>query len=182
MKVASLTLFIGGLALLDTLQTYGASDSSHRYRTDKDYAMLEQQQQRFLFSADIHPRWEAMDRLASLGLDKYMIPVDGNVHALVEVVRRHDLQCPALDFVFIDGDHREWAVMRDLRAILPYIRKGGLVVMHDWFWANVSSSPAKRALINVWDELQIGSSVHDMAGVVIDTGYQGFCVLRKINT
>lgn len=33
--------------------------------------------------------------------------------------------------VFIDGDHEEEAVLRDIQSVLPLLRPGGLVVLHD---------------------------------------------------
>jgi len=38
----------------------------------------------------------------------------------------------SLDFVFIDGDHRFDAVMQDLIRWTPKVRKGGLVILHDY--------------------------------------------------
>lgn len=35
------------------------------------------------------------------------------------------------DLVFIDGDHSEDAVLRDIQSVLPLLRPGGLVVLHD---------------------------------------------------
>ena len=38
----------------------------------------------------------------------------------------------ALDFVFLDGDHSEAGVLRDLEAWFPKVRRGGLFAGHDW--------------------------------------------------
>ena len=35
------------------------------------------------------------------------------------------------DLAFIDGDHSEEAVLADLRAVIPLLRPGGLIVLHD---------------------------------------------------
>lgn len=37
-----------------------------------------------------------------------------------------------VDLVFIDGDHREWAVRDDLRAWARHVRPGGVVALHDY--------------------------------------------------
>lgn len=37
-----------------------------------------------------------------------------------------------LDLLFIDGDHSYEGVKRDLEMYLPKLRKGGVLVMHDW--------------------------------------------------
>lgn len=38
----------------------------------------------------------------------------------------------SLDFVYIDGDHRFDACIRDLIAWVPKVRSGGLVILHDY--------------------------------------------------
>lgn len=43
----------------------------------------------------------------------------------------------SLDFVFIDGDHTEAGVERDIRAWLPTIRPGGKLLGHDAHWETV---------------------------------------------
>lgn len=35
------------------------------------------------------------------------------------------------DMAFIDGDHEEEAVLRDIQSVLPLLRRGGPVVLHD---------------------------------------------------
>jgi hypothetical protein len=42
-----------------------------------------------------------------------------------------------LDFVFIDGDHTEAGVARDIRAWAPKVKEGGMVLGHDWPWPTV---------------------------------------------
>lgn len=37
-----------------------------------------------------------------------------------------------LDFIYIDGDHTEWGVERDLKAWMPKVKKGGIISGHDW--------------------------------------------------
>lgn len=43
----------------------------------------------------------------------------------------------ALDFVFLDGDHTEAGLERDMRAWVPKVRTGGLITGHDWSWPTV---------------------------------------------
>lgn len=38
----------------------------------------------------------------------------------------------SVDFVFIDGDHSEEGVSKDIVAYLPKIKKGGFISGHDW--------------------------------------------------
>lgn len=41
----------------------------------------------------------------------------------------------AIDLLFIDGDHSYEGCRRDISAWLPYLREGGIVVLHDYGWA-----------------------------------------------
>ncbi len=43
----------------------------------------------------------------------------------------------SLDFVFIDGDHTEAGVERDIRAWLYAVRPGGMLLGHDCHWSTV---------------------------------------------
>jgi hypothetical protein len=43
----------------------------------------------------------------------------------------------ALDFVFIDGDHTEGGLERDIRAWVPKVRPGGMLLGHDVHWNSV---------------------------------------------
>ena len=43
----------------------------------------------------------------------------------------------SLDFVFIDGDHTEAGVRRDIAAWAPKGRGGGMILGHDISWASV---------------------------------------------
>lgn len=43
----------------------------------------------------------------------------------------------SLDFVFIDADHTEWGVNRDICAWAPKVRSGGMVLGHDINWETV---------------------------------------------
>lgn len=42
-----------------------------------------------------------------------------------------------LDFVFIDGDHRREAVLADLNAWWPLVRRGGMMCGDDFVWPSV---------------------------------------------
>lgn len=44
-----------------------------------------------------------------------------------------------LDFVFIDGDHTEAGLERDLRAWVPKVRASGYVLGHDCHWSTVAN-------------------------------------------
>ena len=56
----------------------------------------------------------------------------------------------SLDFVYIDADHSEAAVLADLMAWMPKVRKGGIVSGHDWNLGSV-----KRALEGVTQHVSV---------------------------
>ncbi len=52
----------------------------------------------------------------------------------------------SLDGIYVDGEHTEPAVERDLNVWIPKVKPGGLVAGHDWCLAAV------RAVVNRWLE------------------------------
>jgi hypothetical protein len=61
----------------------------------------------------------------------------------------------SLDFVFIDGDHREESVTADINAWWPKVRAGGILAGHDYDEtgpANAAHDFAFRAQIPVWQD------------------------------
>lgn len=48
-----------------------------------------------------------------------------------------------IDLLFIDGDHRVFAVLRDLEMWVPKVRPGGLIVGHDWNMLTVRKAVRK---------------------------------------
>lgn len=68
----------------------------------------------------------------------------------IYAVRRHSWDAAAefdepIDFLFIDGNHLTWALLRDLELWVPKVRPGGLVVGHDWNMYTV-----RRAVRKYW--------------------------------
>ncbi len=45
-----------------------------------------------------------------------------------------------VDYVFLDADHTEAGVLRDLQAWWPKVRKGGYIGGHDWQFPTVSKA------------------------------------------
>jgi predicted O-methyltransferase YrrM len=37
-----------------------------------------------------------------------------------------------LDFVFVDADHSEWGVRKDIEAWKPHVKHGGFMMFHDY--------------------------------------------------
>jgi len=61
----------------------------------------------------------------------------------------------SLDFVFIDADHTEAAVLSDIEAWTPKVRSGGFVIGHDIDWPSVrraveATGEHRRLADNVW--------------------------------
>ncbi len=54
-----------------------------------------------------------------------------------------------LDFVFIDGDHTEAGVLRDIEAWSPKVRSGGMILGHDCSWITV-----RRAVSSYFPDYQ----------------------------
>ena len=55
-----------------------------------------------------------------------------HVREMDSVAAAHTYHEQTLDFVFIDANHTEEAVRRDLIAWLPRVRSGGVLAGHDW--------------------------------------------------
>jgi predicted O-methyltransferase YrrM len=60
------------------------------------------------------------------------------------------------DFVFIDGNHMYDAVKRDFQLYSPYVRKGGLIVLHDIGYAE------EGGVSKLWDELRVEYKHHEL--------------------
>ena len=45
-----------------------------------------------------------------------------------------------VDFLFIDANHAEWALTKDLQAWYPKLRQGGYVFGHDWSLPGVQAA------------------------------------------
>ncbi|MBU37734.1 MAG: methyltransferase, partial [Anaerolineaceae bacterium] len=71
----------------------------------------------------------------------------------------------AIDFLFIDGDHRYEAVRRDFQLYSPLLRPGGIVAFHDilqpprfpdnqveLFWGELKKDYRTKELVDPADE------------------------------
>jgi hypothetical protein len=65
---------------------------------------------------------------------------------LVDIIRKNSVEAAAtfddgsLDIVFIDGDHSTDAVISDIAAWKPKVKKGGLLTGHDHSFHNVKKA------------------------------------------
>jgi predicted O-methyltransferase YrrM len=67
----------------------------------------------------------------------------------IEVVKLLD---GTIDLLFIDGDHSYEAVVTDLKTYLPKVKAGGLLILHDWGWAE----GVQRAVKEMVKPIEIG--------------------------
>lgn len=79
-----------------------------------------------------------MDALRRSVVDRSMA-YDGRciILAMPSTEAAEYVEAASLDFVFIDGDHTEAGVERDVRAWAPKVRPGGFVLGHDCHWITV---------------------------------------------
>ena len=69
-----------------------------------------------------------------------------------------------IDFLYIDGDHRFWALLADLRDWVPKVRSGGLVCGHDWTSKHWKNEVQKA--VRVWLENDAPSGIEIKKGIV----------------
>lgn len=66
-----------------------------------------------------------LDRLSPFG-DRFRLIREDSVDAAKQIDDR------SLDFVYLDADHSEAGLLRDLAAWFPKVREGGWITGHDW--------------------------------------------------
>ncbi len=80
-----------------------------------------------LYSIEARPTGRWRENLQHWNLDSFVTLIEGrSPDAGREVVPRE------IDFLFIDGDHSTAAALADYAAWAPRVRKGGMVVFHDY--------------------------------------------------
>lgn len=63
------------------------------------------------------------------------------------------LQKRLVDFLFIDGDHSYEGVKQDFEMYAPFVRKGGIIALHDVDY--VSEDPASPVMVKpFWNEIK----------------------------
>jgi SAM-dependent methyltransferase len=60
------------------------------------------------------------------------------------------------DFIFIDGNHSYEAVKRDFQLYSPYVRKGGLIALHDIGYNE------EGEVSRFWDEIRVDYKHHEL--------------------
>jgi predicted O-methyltransferase YrrM len=54
-----------------------------------------------------------------------------------------------VDLLFIDGDHSYEAVTADLKTYLPKVKGGGLLILHDWGWAEGVQRAVRETIVPI---------------------------------
>lgn len=89
------------------------------------------------FSVMPAPHKQSSPELWRSNLKKLGLEAPHLYHMLsTDAARAYYHEAPA--FVFIDGDHRHEAVLRDLRDWTPRLPVGGVVALHDMFYPTIS--------------------------------------------
>lgn len=74
------------------------------------------------------------------------------------------LKSDKIDFLFIDGDHSYDGVKRDFQLYSPFVKKGGIIALHDInnprlgvfkFWEEVKMGYSSKEVIAKKDEMQL---------------------------
>jgi predicted O-methyltransferase YrrM/tetratricopeptide (TPR) repeat protein len=136
-------------------------------RPEVDYAKHTSKKRRKVVSVDPCPMPEAEALLKEGGVEKYV--VFANVRSDQVAVGNSE----EIDLLLIDGSHLFEDVRRDFNHFAPMVRRGGLIVCHDWYgWYQDgrNGSPIKKAI----EEVAVGYE-----RLLVDTGYASFVVLRK---
>ncbi len=95
-------------------------------------AMLEKRSDAFIFSIDKKPRSEEYENLLASKIDT------SRCLRILSDSRRAGKNFPYMvDMVFVDGDHSNEAVQRDIDSWLPKIAAGGVILFHDYKHPNV---------------------------------------------
>lgn len=75
------------------------------------------------------------------------------MHASASVDAAQRFKDESLDFVYLDADHSEEAVLEDIQAWLPKVRRGGLIAGHDFLDGTTSVCHfAVRTAIAKWEQ------------------------------
>ncbi len=76
------------------------------------------------------------------------------LHALDSIQAAHRFPDDSLDFVYLDADHSEEAVLEDIQTWLPKVRPGGLIAGHDFLDGETSECHfAVRTAIAKWEQM-----------------------------
>ena len=94
--------------------------------------------------------------------------IEGNFDdRLPELMKRLNREAQALDFVFIDGNHRQEPTLRYFRELLPLLREQSVVVFDDIHWSEQMEA--------AWEEIK----QHPAVTLSIDLFFIGIVFFRK---
>ena len=64
------------------------------------------------------------------------------------------------DWVYLDGDHSQESVLADLKAWLPKVKNGGVIVCDDYTWVDERRAPSVKTAIEIFMRDNPGCSGH----------------------
>lgn len=76
------------------------------------------------------------------------------------------------DFIYIDGDHTPFGVMRDAALAWPLLKVGGLVIFDDYLYLHASVDP--NIGNRQWDREAAARTIADHPELATKTGIEGF--------
>ena len=85
-------------------------------------------------------RWGADTHQKNFLTCRGIAKLDPRFHLIVGDTASTAALFDGVDLVFIDADHREEGVIRDIEAWRPKIREGGILCGHDFNWESVRAA------------------------------------------
>jgi predicted O-methyltransferase YrrM len=138
----------------------------HRQRPDVNYGAHESTEPGRLTSVEPQPLPQAEELLQHHNLLRYV--------ELVTAASGDYTPTGEYDLIFIDGDHTYEGCLRDVVQYVPFVRPGGLFILHDYFGWYFDGKTNESPVID-----------HALVGfeqLLIDTGYQSLVVFRRRST
>lgn len=135
-------------------------------RPDVNYGTLLAKRPHRVLSIDPSPHPDATALLAKAGLSDVVIFRNERSDAV-------DLSAP-IDLLFIDGSHLMPDLRADVQRFVPWVRRGGYFILHDYFgWFDAKGQNGSAVARIIDDDLQ------GFERLLIDTGFASLVVFRK---
>jgi methyltransferase family protein len=88
-----------------------------------------------------------MDEICEQVRSKFANRPEVSVHRMSSVAAAANFSDRQFDWVYIDGDHSRAAVLADLEAWYPKVRKGGFVTGDDYHWIDEAGLPSVKLAV-----------------------------------
>jgi len=120
--------------------------------------------------------WDQIECKAKVGVEPVGDMFDDRIKSMTSD-QFFDQNSMMFDIIFIDGDHDESQVSRDIINALKFINNGGAIVLHDAYPPSVDFTVSYRCgtvFKSIWNIRR-----SDNIGIVTYTGDFGVSVIRK---